>query len=603
MKTKLAVAFLILLGIGGSTFAQGFRVDSTTVQEVSTTVVPGINNVLSIPASAQVAFCNSPANAVPCTNKATTFTSISLGTPCSTSTQIVLTGTSSCVASPDANGNFGFWVAAGTYAYTVTLPSGINLGPYTVSMGIPSGTALNAITTVNLNAVLTVGIATGQYASLQAAHDAAPASGATIQVMGNATPFGPSFNTPLAITKPVHIIVDDANFTAYSGASAMISCSGVNGVTIEGSGHTGSDAGTNGTTLNFSNSAANGIAFANCSGYVLRNFNIVGPGQGVGTGKGLVMTSNRGDITDVNVRAVGSDCVTIDGSATNANVTNIIGGRASQCGGNDYLAKGTNGNLVRFIGTDGGPSTGDCYNIASLGNKFISTNCSPALAANTCYHFVSGGNNNSGDTFCDGPSTTGYKFEVGANGNTINNSADVGGTLVSDLGSGNRYFPTIASVWNAWNAGQFGVNGSTSGVTNVISQNVASGTLTLPAATDTLVGKATTDSLSNKNLVAPTIGSGTALNKYYQASGAITPAATAANQCVEQTFTPAAFNGVVNAGDNLTSLSATATMAANGVSPVAGARLVANGIAITYCNSTAGALTAPAVTITITGTR
>lgn len=47
--------------------------------------------------------------------------------------------------------------------------------------------------------------------------------------------------------------------------------------------------------------------------------------------------------------------------------------------------------------------------------------------------------------------------------------------------------------------------GSTSGTTVLQASAVASGTLTLPAATDTLVGKATTDTLTNKTLTSPTI--------------------------------------------------------------------------------------------------
>jgi len=51
----------------------------------------------------------------------------------------------------------------------------------------------------------------------------------------------------------------------------------------------------------------------------------------------------------------------------------------------------------------------------------------------------------------------------------------------------------------------FGFSGSSSGTTTVQASAVASGTLTLPAATDTLVGRATTDTLTNKTLTAPVI--------------------------------------------------------------------------------------------------
>ena len=56
-------------------------------------------------------------------------------------------------------------------------------------------------------------------------------------------------------------------------------------------------------------------------------------------------------------------------------------------------------------------------------------------------------------------------------------------------------------------------SGSTSGTTTVVATALAgTTTLTLPAATDTLVGRATTDTLTNKTLTSPTVNSATANN-------------------------------------------------------------------------------------------
>jgi len=63
---------------------------------------------------------------------------------------------------------------------------------------------------------------------------------------------------------------------------------------------------------------------------------------------------------------------------------------------------------------------------------------------------------------------------------------------------------------NASPVASFAFSGSTSGSTTLQATAVAgSTTLTLPAATDTLVGRATTDTLTNKTLTSPTINTGT----------------------------------------------------------------------------------------------
>lgn len=69
---------------------------------------------------------------------------------------------------------------------------------------------------------------------------------------------------------------------------------------------------------------------------------------------------------------------------------------------------------------------------------------------------------------------------------------------------------TVTGVKTFGSAGAVGrlkVAGTTSGTTILDATAAASGTLTLPAATDTLVGKATTDTLTNKTLTSPIISS------------------------------------------------------------------------------------------------
>lgn len=72
--------------------------------------------------------------------------------------------------------------------------------------------------------------------------------------------------------------------------------------------------------------------------------------------------------------------------------------------------------------------------------------------------------------------------------------------------TGVESFITGAKTFGAAGAvGKLKIAGNTSGTTILDASAVASGTITLPAATDTLVGKATTDTLTNKTLTTPTI--------------------------------------------------------------------------------------------------
>jgi hypothetical protein len=81
-------------------------------------------------------------------------------------------------------------------------------------------------------------------------------------------------------------------------------------------------------------------------------------------------------------------------------------------------------------------------------------------------------------------------------------SANLATAVTDETGSGSLVFATLPTF------GTTGVkfSGSTSGTTTVLSGATAgTSVLTLPVATDTLVGKATTDTLTNKTLTSPTL--------------------------------------------------------------------------------------------------
>jgi hypothetical protein len=102
------------------------------------------------------------------------------------------------------------------------------------------------------------------------------------------------------------------------------------------------------------------------------------------------------------------------------------------------------------------------------------------------------------------------KPEVGAStdswGNKVNADLDLVDSVFAAAGTGTSVGLNIGSGKTITLAGTTKFSGSTSGTTTLQATAVAgTTTLTLPAATDTLVGKATTDTLTNKTLTSPVL--------------------------------------------------------------------------------------------------
>lgn len=138
---------VVLLFCATFAHSQGLRWDlgaPGSAGAVTTSGTGGLPTLLALP-GVSLAWCNYPANAVPCTNYATTYTNFSLGTACPNNAQIVLQGSSSCQATSDNFGGMGVYAATNTacggltcYAYTLTY-AGISFGPYLWIQGGGSG--------------------------------------------------------------------------------------------------------------------------------------------------------------------------------------------------------------------------------------------------------------------------------------------------------------------------------------------------------------------------------------------------------------------------------------------------------------------------------
>ena len=106
-----------------------------------------------------MAWCSHPANTVPCTNYATTYSSLTLASSCPSTSQVVLQGSTTCQATGDNFGDLGVYTSVNTtcgvtcYDYTLTV-NGVSYGPYVWTSGgsgAGSTVAVNGIGILNPN--------------------------------------------------------------------------------------------------------------------------------------------------------------------------------------------------------------------------------------------------------------------------------------------------------------------------------------------------------------------------------------------------------------------------------------------------------------------
>jgi hypothetical protein len=141
---RLSLLLFLVVCLSVCALAQNVRY-SAPFPSVSSTYPPLLQANIP-PNSPTIAVCNSPANQVPCTNYATTYTSASVACP-NGAQDTPDPQPSACQSTGDGQGNIGFWAPPGKYDYTVCIVNSVVCyGPYTITL---AGGAGSAIITVN----------------------------------------------------------------------------------------------------------------------------------------------------------------------------------------------------------------------------------------------------------------------------------------------------------------------------------------------------------------------------------------------------------------------------------------------------------------------
>lgn len=342
-------------------------------------------------------------------------------------------------------------------------------------------------------------------------------SSATMSGVTNFT--GTIQNAGNTVTLPTPVSVVTYKTTAFA-AGQCIMTSGTAGelvTTGTGCGSSGA-AGSNGQ-VQYNNVGAFGAA----AGMTFDGTSVLAMG---------VVSSTNGQVK-LNAFAGGSIILTPAGATLNTTLTlpnandTLVGQSTTDTLSNKTMvapvlgvATGTSlsvtGALTAYSGTapPSGGTTGSGIKISSTANMgmFFGTGA-PTLSAAVGSLYIS----DQGAPYFNNDGSTGWTQISGGGGSGTVNSGTSGrityygatGTTVS----GNANLTISGSALTVGVAGSAQgtvlLAGVTSGTTTLTAAAAASGTLTLPAATDTLVGRATTDTLTNKTLTTPTIAGAT----------------------------------------------------------------------------------------------
>src|SRR5215472_4831495 len=141
MKRWIQLAVLLLLPLLAS--AQAVRFSGNVYTLNTSAPRPGALYPVLATTSATVAICTY--SSATCAATVTTYTDATATTACATTAQLTPPASGACTAVVDKSGNFGVWIAAGTYQYVVT-SQGRTYGPYPFTVGGGGGGGSGTVT-------------------------------------------------------------------------------------------------------------------------------------------------------------------------------------------------------------------------------------------------------------------------------------------------------------------------------------------------------------------------------------------------------------------------------------------------------------------------
>lgn len=385
------------------------------------------------------------------------------------------------------NSNVGsFGTATQTSQFTVN-----GKGLITAAANVTVTPAVGSITGLGTGVATALAVNVGSAGAFVTFNGAlgTPSSGTLTSATGLPLTTGVTGQLPLANGGTAANLTASNGGIFYSTASAGAILSGT--ATANQLLTSGSSAAPSWTTATYPATAAAGTMLAAASSNTIAATATPTLGANSGTGGQITFNGSTSGTCTLNVQAAAGTGSNFTLPNTNGSSGNVLSTNGS--GVTSWIAVGGTG-TVTSIDVSGG-TTG------------LTTSGGPVVGAGTIT--LAGtlvvSNGGTGRT-----SLTNHGVIVGAGTSAVTQlAAAAAGTVLGGLGSSSDPAFTAVPVLGVAGAtvGTIGFQNATSGTITLSPPTGALGTvtLTLPAATDTLVGKATTDTLTNKTLTSPTL--------------------------------------------------------------------------------------------------